>query len=111
MSKRVLSFYLTHRTVLCSKGEAFDVPRYPGSDAKENGSYTGQAFKEEGKGRYSRAVIEEVWIFKYVLQQSHPIVTSMFVLYQEKSVPDYVRGSGRSYSPQPGSRSCRKDGG
>ena len=26
----------------------------------------------------------------------------MFVLYQEKSSPDYVRGSGQSYSQQPG---------
>ena len=83
----------------------------PRGISQESGPHAGQAFEEEGKQRYSRAVTEEVWICKYVFKQSHPIVTSMFVLYQEKSVPDYVRGSDRSYSPQPGSRSCRKDGG
>ena len=29
-------------------------------------------------------------------------MTFMSVLYQEKSSPDYVRGSGQSYSQQPG---------
>ena len=40
--------------------------RYPRSDAEETGSYTGQAFEEEGKQRHGRALIKEVWVCKYV---------------------------------------------
>ena len=40
--KRVFLLYLTHRTVLCSKEEAF-------GDSEEIGSHTGPAFEEEGR--------------------------------------------------------------
>ena len=40
--KRVLLFYITHHTVLCSKDEAF-------GDSEEIGSRAGQAFEEEGR--------------------------------------------------------------
>jgi len=40
--KRVLLFYITHRTVLCSKEEAF-------GDSEEIGSHTGPACEEEGR--------------------------------------------------------------
>ena len=87
------------------------MPRYPRSDAEESGSYTGQAFEEEGKRRYGRAFIKDVWICTYAPWQSHPIVTFLFILYQEKGVPDYMQGSGRPYFAQPRSRSYREDGG
>ena len=49
--------------------------------SKESGPHAGRAFEEEGGPRYGRAFIQEVWICKYVLQQLHPIVLYMFVLY------------------------------
>ena len=60
MSKRVLSFFLTHRTVLCSKGEAFGALCCPRGISKESGPHAGQAYEEEGKQRYGRAFIKEV---------------------------------------------------
>ena len=50
------------------KGEAFSAPCYLRGISQESGPHAGQAFEEEGKRRYGRAVIEEVWICKYVLQ-------------------------------------------
>ena len=66
MSKRVLSFYLTHRTILCSKGEAFGASCCPRGISKESGRHAEQAFKEEDKQTYGRTFIKEVWIRNYV---------------------------------------------
>ena len=38
------SYFLTHRTILCSEGEAFGASCCPRGISKESGSHAGQAF-------------------------------------------------------------------
>ena len=42
----------------------------PGGISRESGSRIGQAFKEEGKQRYGRAILEEEWACNYALFSS-----------------------------------------
>ena len=48
-SKRDFSFLLTHRTVLCSKGEGFGAPYYSKGTSEESVPHSGRAFQEESK--------------------------------------------------------------
>ena len=55
---------------MCSEGEAFGSSCCPRGISKESGPYAGQAFEEEGKQRYGRAFLEEVWVRNYALFSS-----------------------------------------
>ena len=96
MSERVSSFFLTHRTILCSEGEAFGASCCPRGISRESGSRIGQAFEEEGKQIYSRAFLEEVWVRNCALLAVASNYDSYVHFVSEKGSTDHVRGPGQS---------------
>ena len=109
--KETSPFLLTHRTILCSKGEGFGTTYRSKGTSEEGGPYSGRVFQEESKRRHGRTFIEEVRIRQHAPEQSRPTMTFPFSMCQEKGAPDYILRFERPYFPQPGFKSCRDDGG